>query len=103
MPNSPLKTPEGGVFFPGFSLAGMGRLVLYFVALDAVAVGGKRCATHAMAGGAGSFPGLGRAMQGLAVIDRLPRLRKDFGVAHGAIAVDPLIVQLMGERALAVL
>src|SRR5579864_489834 len=74
-------------------------LVLHFVTLDAVAVGRKRRAPHAMAGRAGGFIGLGRAMQGFAVVDGRPRLGKDFGMANGAIPLDPLIVQLMSEHA----
>src|SRR5580704_9055005 len=103
MPNSPAKTREDGDFFPGFSPPGIRTLVLYFVALNAVAIGRERRASHAVAGRAGGRIRLGHAMQGFGVVDGRPRLRKDFGMANGAIALDPLVVQLMSERALAVL
>src|ERR1700676_2376431 len=103
MPNSLGKTREDPAFFPCFSLGAMRPLVLYFVALNAVAVSGKRRAPHPMTGCAGRLVGLRDPMQSLAVINWRPRLRKDLGMADRAIALDPLVVQLMGERALAVL
>ena len=67
-----------------------------------VAVGRKGGSAHAMAEGAGGSFRLGHPMQGLAVVDGLPRLGKEFGVANSAVAVDPLIVQLVGKGGFAI-
>src|SRR6185503_4618028 len=114
MPNSPGKTPEAAGFFPSFSRGAMRlvptllytawkTLLLYLVALNAVAIGGKGSPPHPMAKGAGGYFRLGHPVQGLAVVERRTGLRKDLGMADGAIALDPLIVQLMSERDRAVL
>src|SRR4051794_18473711 len=79
-------------------------LVLRLVALHAVAVGGEGRSAHPVAEGAGGSLGLSHPMLGFAVVgQRRQGLRKDLGMANGAIAIDPFVVELMGERRLAVL
>ena len=77
-------------------------LVRRFVALHAVAVRGKRRSPDAMAEGAGGCFRFSHAMLSLAVIEGRPRLRKDFSVADGAITIDAVVVELVGEGRLAV-
>src|SRR5665213_1387209 len=110
MPKSQGKTPEGAGFFPSFSRGGLSGgmrrvttplytpwiLLLYFVALNAVAVGRERSSPHAMAICAGGSFRLGHPVQGFAVVEGCPGLGEDFGMADGAIALDPVVVQLVG-------
>jgi hypothetical protein len=71
--------------------------VSHVMALLAVPFRGERRAGDAVAEGAGSLVFLRGAVPGLAVIQRLARLREDLRMARGAIVVDALEVLLVAE------
>src|SRR5580698_11004113 len=76
---------------------GIKRLIFFLrVALDAVAIGGETRAPYRVTIGAGCPAGLGGSMQSLLVVERLARLRKYLGMAHGAVAPQPLVMFLVG-------